>query len=304
MAINNQVKELIRAVANNDIQKAKSYAKVIINADTTDKNRQYCASMKRLLESTSLNLMEVPPNLTGLLLMEDVSVSFNENRYFLSSREKVVFDEIVKMTHVCEKLQEMNIPYLNSTLLHGPSGTGKTLFGRYIAYKLGVPFVYLNFSHLIDSLLGGTAKKISLVFNYVRQIKCVFMLDEIDCISIRRSDAHSGADSEMSRVTISLMQELDKLSNDTILIGATNRYDRMDEALLRRFSLHHEVVPFNSTEKEAMITQFLDDVHMEYDVAEIKEYCSKNSEAQAIVINDIIRSVANSLQVGDNIVHF
>lgn len=304
MAINNNVKDLIRAVANNDIQKAKSFAKVIIEADDTDKNRQYCASIKRLLESTSLNLMEVPPNLTGLVLMEDVSMSFNENRYYLSSREKKIFDEIVKMTHVCEKLQEMKIPYLNSTLLHGPSGTGKTLFGRYLAYKLGVPFVYLNFSHLIDSLMGGTAKKLSLVFNYVRQLKCVFMLDEIDCISIRRSDASTGSDAEMSRITIALMQELDKLSNDVVLLGATNRYDRIDEALLRRFSVHHEVVPFNTDEKEALIVKFLNDINMEYDITELKNYCAANKDAQAIVINNLIRLVADSVEAEENKVRF
>ena len=304
MAMNNPLKDLIRAVANNDIQKAKTFARIIINADNTIKNQAYCASMKRMLDSTSLNLMEVPPNLKGLVLMEDVSTSFNEDRYYLSSREKVVFDEIVKMTHVCEKLQEMNIPYLNSTLLYGPSGTGKTLFGRYVAYKSGLPFVYLNFAHLIDSAMGGTAKKLSLVFNYVRQVKCVFMLDEVDCISIRRSESGHGPDAEMARITIALMQELDTLSNDTILLAATNRYDRIDEALLRRFSIHHEVVPFSNTEKEAMITRFLDDVHMGYDSSEIKEYCSQNDKTQAIIINDIIRVIANSLLVGENVVRF
>lgn len=305
MAINENTKELIMALAGNDITKAKKYAKIIVEADDTAKNRYFCSRVKNMLESQSLNLMELPANIKGLLSVEDVSASFNEQRYYLSSREKKVFDNIITMQSACQKLAEMRISYLNSTLLYGASGTGKTLFGRYVAYKLGLPFAYLNFSHVIDSRMGDSSKNIARVFDYVRQTKCVFMLDEVDCISIRRSSEDgSSASQEMSRITITLMQELDKLSNDLILIGATNRKDRMDEALLRRFSIHHEVLPFSSEEKSAMVTQFLDDVGIKHNAEDVKIFVQTTKNTQAYIISDLVRLIANSVLTGSGAISF
>lgn len=114
--------------------------------------------MLSLLEATSLNLIEVPPNVQGILVMEDVQASFNEDRYYISSREKVILDIITKMNRAASKLAEKKVNYVNSTMLYGESGTGKTTFGRYVAYRLGLPFAYLNFSHVLDSYLGGSQK--------------------------------------------------------------------------------------------------------------------------------------------------
>lgn len=162
-------------------------------------------NIKLFLTNSSNNLLEVPLDIRNLVFMEDVSVSFLEDRYYLSNREETIFNHILKTNTANIELQKLKIQYLNSTLLYGESGTGKTTFGRYVAYKMGVPFVYLNFSSLIDSLLGGTSRNLHKVFDFVRNNKCVLMLDEIDAISIRRSNADTGASSEISRTTITLM---------------------------------------------------------------------------------------------------
>ena len=119
------------------------------------------------------------------------------------------------------------------------------------------------------------------------------MLDEVDCISIRRSDtsSSSGAGGEMARVTITLMQEFDKLPNDIIIIGATNRIDRMDEALLRRFSLKHEVQILDDTEKMEMVRKYLDDIKMGFSELEIWELIKNNSN-QSMLINELIRMIS------------
>ena len=62
-------------------------------------------------------------------------------------------------------------------------------------------------------------------------------------------------------MTITIMQELDKCNGHMVLIGATNRRDVLDEAILRRFSLHHEVTPPQSAEEAALVMRaFLDDL--------------------------------------------
>lgn len=187
MGLTNNQQQLIKAVSENNMQLAKKCAIACVVEDTTQKNKWFCKKYKRILESSGSNMIELPYDLKSILCVEDVSNSFKEGRYYLSEREKAVYEDIVRAKKANELLMEMGIPYLNSTLLYGKSGTGKTTFGRYVAYKTGLPFCYLNFSSLIDSYMGNTSKNIRKAFDYVTSNPCVFMLDEIDCISIRRS---------------------------------------------------------------------------------------------------------------------
>lgn len=296
MGLTNNQQRLIMAIAQNDMQSAKKCAVACVVEDTTQKNQYFCKKYKQILESTGSNLIELPYDLKGLLCVEDVSNSFKEDRYYLSGREKEVFDNIVRMKKTNKKLMEMGIPYINSTLLYGESGTGKTTFGRYVAYKTGLPFCYLNFSNLVDSYMGNTSKNISKAFNYAISMPCVFMLDEVDCISIKRSSTSGsgGAGGEMARITITLMQEFDKLPNDIIVIGATNRIDRIDEALLRRFSLKHKVEVLSNVEKEIMVRKFLYDVSMKFSNEEIKELVA-NNENQSMLLNELIRRISQRI---------
>ena len=109
----------------------------------------------------------------------------------------------------------------------------------------------------------------------------MLMLDEIDCIGLKRAGGSEGSSGELARTSISLMQELDMLTNEQIVIAATNRKDRLDPALLRRFSQKQELTVFSEEEREAMACKFLDDVH--YDKEEIRTFVSeKRTQADII----------------------
>lgn len=242
MGLTENQKRLIIAIAQKDMVSARKCAVACLGEDSTVKNKTFVKKYSTILTSAGENIIPLPHDLAKFVCVEEVSASFKEGRYFLPEREKHLFSDIVKMKKVSEKMSELGISYVNSSLLYGESGTGKTTFGRYVAYKTGLPFCYLKFSNLVSSYMGNTSQNISKAFSWAIENPCVFMLDEIDCISISRSGAsNSGADGEMGRITISLMQEFDRLPNDVIVIGATNRKDRIDEALLRRFTIHHEV---------------------------------------------------------------
>lgn len=293
MGLTDNQQKLIIAVSQNDIKYAKKVAIACVEEDSTQKNKYFCNKYKNILKNSSGNMMELPHNLKSILCKEDVSNSFKEGRYYLSKRESIVFDNIIKVKKVADRLIEMGIPYFNSTLLYGESGTGKTTFGRYVAYKMKLPFCYLNFSSLVDSYMGNTSKNISNAFNYVISNPCVFMLDEIDCISIKRTSAgDDGVNGEMARVTISLMQEFDKLTNDIIIIGATNRMDRMDEALLRRFTIKHEVKRLEQNERIEMIVKFFSDVGYKIPEFELNDL-SKLDITQSEILNNMIMILAN-----------
>ena len=290
MSLNENVKNLITSVVDNDLQKAKAYANIIISNETASSNQYFCKTIKNKLE-TQHNFIELPYDIKGILKMEDVSTTFNENRYYLTDREKKIFEQIEMTNNTNKKLTEIRIRYLNSTLLYGESGTGKTTFGKYVAYKLGLQFAYLNFSQCISSYLGSTSKNIEKVFDYVAKQKCVLMLDEVDAIGIKRGKEDLG---EMSRIVIGLMQSFDLLENDVIVIGATNRKDMIDEALIRRFSIIHEVKTLNPAETQTLIANFLDDIDIEYDKQNIVQYASCHNK-QSEIIKDITKSIVKMI---------
>ena len=282
--MNNLDKQLFENVCNNDTSGAKKILKIILEKDHTQANQAFCNRLLTRLNSSAMNLMELPADIKSLLIMEDVSVSFNENRYYLSRREQEIAEKIIRMNRVAGRLADIGVNYVNSTMLYGESGTGKTTFGRYLAYKMGLPFAYLNFSRTVDSYLGSTQKNISKVFDYIKQQKCVFMLDEVDAIGMKRGKEDVG---EMSRIVISLMQNLDTLTSDITLLGATNRMDIIDEALLRRFTTRHEVKRLDENERLEMGKKFFADVGYEVSSTELQEMAAV-SDTQAGLMNRII----------------
>lgn len=178
--------------------------------------------------------------------------------YCLRECDKKIYEEIRKMKLIAKELADRGIRYRNTTLLYGVSGTEKTEFAKYVAHRLRMPFFYISFASMIDSLMGNTAKNIHKVFEFCSSIPCVLMLDEVDCISMKRASGGSkGVDGELERTTIAIMQCLDRLPNGVTLIAATNRIDIVDDALLRRFSLRHEMFPMSEQELAETASRFL-----------------------------------------------
>lgn len=286
---------LIKALAENRIQDAKKAALACCANDTTKKNEQKIKYYKKLLENGNTNLFEVPPNLKGLLNMEDVS-SFREDRYYLGKQQEELFNKIKCGVETTTKLLEYGIPYMNSTLIYGEPGTGKTEFAKFVAYKLGLPYAYVNFSYLIESYMGKTSQNLQRVFDYCKGQKCVLMLDEIDCIGIARGN-DKGCDGELARTTIALMQALDGLVDGQIIIAATNRNDRLDNALLRRFQRQ---VCFERYEKEEalnMITQYINSVNKEFLTQDVLNFVIDNdSHTQAEVVKFLIEKIVEKIQ--------
>ena len=294
------MKSLLKAVAENDIDKAKAYTQVIVNNDKTKKNQAFCEEMRIKLKTyQSKKLTQIPKEVNGLIEAEDLQdTGFNPGRYFLSHREEQISTEVEQMYQASQKLKQMDVHYPNTLMLHGKSGTGKTMFGRYLAYLLGLPFVYMNFSNAISSYLGTTGKNINLVFEYAKKQPCLLMLDEIDAIGVMRGKEDVG---EMGRITIGLIQALDKIHNDMVIVGATNRLDMVDHAICRRFSVSHKVEAFDSEEMVKMICQFLEDIGIVYDQQIIRGYCARNHQKnQSYVMKDIVRAIGKSIQRQDD----
>ena len=285
---------LVRYVAENNLDKAKKAALCCCVEDTTQKNKYAVAKYKNILQAGGMNLIELPVNVSMFATMEDLTNTYQENRYYLTDEEKELFNLIKNMNDVSLQLMEKQIPYLNATLLYGESGVGKTAFSKYVAYKLGLPYLYVNFSRMLDSYLGGTAKNLTNLFNYINQQQCVVMLDEIDSLAVKREYGGGGASAEVSRSTTCLLQLLDSVTNDHVIIAATNLIDDVDSAVKRRFTEKHELHRLSAEDNERFIKQYLDDVGFPYQDESVKEYAKEN-HSQAEIMTHITRAIADML---------
>ena len=233
--------------------------------------------------------MKIPNDLKDFLVASHCD-DFPLDRYYVTDSQLEIFQAIVDNMSVTGEMRELGMSYMNSTLLYGPPGTGKTTMVKWIANQLDMDYAYIDFSQLISGgIFGDTARNLKKIFEFMKDQDCIFLLDEIDCIAVKRGEESSATGGELSRITITLMQLMDDYRNsgsDVILIGCTNRADRLDAALRSRFSVEREVPRLNNQEKYEYITQFLDYIGIEYDETNIHDYCART----AVVPNRNIES--------------
>jgi transitional endoplasmic reticulum ATPase len=128
-------------------------------------------------------------------------------------------------------------------LLHGPPGTGKTLIARAVAGETRVNFVHVKGPELLDRYVGESEAAVRELFERARHAApSIVFLDEIDALAGRRGESHEATE----RVLSQLLTELDRVVDDptVVVLAATNRFEALDEALLRPGRLEeHVLVP-------------------------------------------------------------
>lgn len=141
---------------------------------------------------------------------------------------------------------------IHKFLFHGPAGTGKTESVKQISSIMQRELYVVNFSSVIDSRLGQTAKNITRLFaeinSFTRPDQTIVLFDEIDALALDRIDSHDIR--EMGRATSTLLSQMDELSEQIILFATTNLFSKFDKAFIRRFDA---VVDFGRYTKEDLI---------------------------------------------------
>lgn len=137
-------------------------------------------------------------------------------------------------------------------LFVGSPGTGKTESVKQVARLLDRQLYQVEFSSLIDSKLGQTAKNVVMMFSEINKIsdpsKVLILFDEIDAIALDRINSNDLR--EMGRVTSTILKEMDNMNDAIVLIATTNLFKQLDKALIRRFD---SVINFDRYERDDLI---------------------------------------------------
>ncbi|PON82192.1 Spastin [Trema orientale] len=147
--------------------------------------------------------------------------------------------EIVRILKNEEEFQDKGIYCPKGVLLHGPPGTGKTLLAKAIAGEAGLPFFAANGTDFVEMFVGVAASRVKDLFASARSYApSIIFIDEIDAIGSKRGGPDiGGGGAEREQGLLQILTEMDgfKVSTSQVLvIGATNRLDILDPALLRK----------------------------------------------------------------------
>lgn len=149
---------------------------------------------------------------------------------------KAEFEEIVSFLKEPERYTCVGARIPKGALLVGPPGTGKTLLAKAIANEANVPFFSVAGSEFVEMFIGIGASRIRDLFNKAAEnAPCIVFIDEIDAVGRERGSGIGGGNDEREQTLNQLLTEMDgfKENRGVIVVGATNRADILDAALLR-----------------------------------------------------------------------
>jgi len=135
-----------------------------------------------------------------------------------------------------ELFERIGIEPPKGILLHGPPGTGKTLLAKAVAHETNAYFLRVVGSELVQKYIGEGARLVRELFDLARKkAPTIIFIDEIDAVGASRTEATTSGDREVQRTLMQLLAGMDGFERrgDVKIIGATNRIDILDRALLR-----------------------------------------------------------------------
>ena len=174
---------------------------------------------------------------------EKPDVSYNDIGGYDIQKQEIREAVELPLTHV-DLYKQIGIDPPRGVLLYGPPGTGKTMMAKAVAHHTTASFIRVVGSEFVQKYLGEGPRMVRDVFRLAREnAPSIIFIDEVDAIATARFDAQTGADREVQRILMELLNQMDGFDQSTNVkvIMATNRADTLDPALLRPGRLDRKI---------------------------------------------------------------
>ena len=183
---------------------------------------------------SSMNPMDIIKSPARFDARPQTGITFNDIAGI--DEAKAEFEELVSFLREPERYKRVGAKIPKGALLVGPPGTGKTLLAKAIATEADVPFYSVAGSEFVEMFIGIGAARIRDLFDSAAEnAPCIIFIDEIDAVGRERGAGVGGGNDEREQTLNQLLTEMDgfKENKGVIVVGATNRVDILDPALLR-----------------------------------------------------------------------
>jgi len=244
------------------IVKSSTGPSFVVNSSRKVKNEKLAPGTRVALNQRTFAIMEVlPTKLDPFVKGMEVIDSIPDISYVdvggLEDQMQEVRETVELPLKKPELFKKIGIEPPKGVLLFGPPGTGKTLLAKAVAHETEATFIRIIGSELVQKFIGEGARLVREIFNLAKQkAPTILFIDELDAIGSQRLKIATSGDREVQRTLMQLLSELDGFEQrgDVKIIGATNRVDILDPALLRpgRFDRMIEFPIPEETAREAI----------------------------------------------------
>ncbi|KAF7692103.1 26S proteasome regulatory subunit 6B isoform X1 [Silurus meridionalis] len=206
------------------------------------------------------------------------------------------------LTHF-ELYKQIGIDPPRGVLMYGPPGCGKTMLAKAVAHHTTAAFIRVVGSEFVQKYLGEGPRMVRDVFRLAKEnAPAIIFIDEIDAIATKRFDAQTGADREVQRILLELLNQMDGFDQNVNVkvIMATNRADTLDPALLRPGRLDRKIefpLP-DRRQKRLIFTTITSKMNLSEEV-DLEDYVARPDKVSGADINSICQE-AGMLAVREN----
>jgi len=223
------------------IVKSSTGPSFVVNASRKVKNEKLAPGMRVALNQRTFAIMEVLPTkldpfVKGMEVIDTIPDISYVDVGGLEDQLREVRETVELPLKKPELFEKIGIEPPKGVLLYGPPGTGKTLLAKAVAHETEATFIRIIGSELVQKFIGEGARLVREIFNLAKQkAPTILFIDELDAIGSQRLKVATSGDREVQRTLMQLLSELDGFEQrgDVKIIGATNRVDILDPALLR-----------------------------------------------------------------------
>ena len=223
------------------IVKSSTGPSFVVNASRKVKNEKINPGMRVALNQRTFAIMEILPTkldpfVKGMEVIDSIPDISYSDVGGLEDQLQEVRETVELPLKKPELFKKIGIEPPKGVLLYGAPGTGKTLLAKAVAHETEATFIRIIGSELVQKFIGEGARLVREIFNLAKQkAPTILFIDELDAIGSQRLKIATSGDREVQRTLMQLLSEMDgfDMRGDIKIIGATNRVDILDPALLR-----------------------------------------------------------------------